>query len=116
MRDKPTAADLLETARRVLMEELLPELPRGKRYAALMVGAAMATVGRESTAGDAPIAEEHDALIALYGDDAPLDDLNRLFAEDLRAGSFDHRQDHALAILRASVAHRLAECNPDYKT
>lgn len=116
MRDKPAAADLLQTARRVLMEELLPELPRDKRYPALLIGAALATAIREMTAGDAPIAEEHDALIALYGDDAPLEDLNRLFADDLRAGRFDDQSSEALAILRASVAHRLAECNPDYKT
>ena len=114
MRDKPSAADLLNTARRVLAEDLLPALPREKRYAALMVAAAMATAAREAEAGDAPLIVEREALAALYGEDTSLEDLNRRFAADLRAGRFDDAPDAALDILRRSVLHRLAECNPRY--
>ena len=114
MRDTPDAADLLNTARRVLTEDLLPDLPREKRYAALMVAAAMATAAREAEAGDAPLIAEREALAALYEDDAPLEELNRRFAADLREGRFDDDPEAALDVLRRSVLHRLAECNPGY--
>lgn len=114
MRDMPDGANLLNTARRVVTEDLLPALPREMRYAALMVAAAMATVAREIEAGEAPLIAEREALAALYEDDAPLEELNRRFADDLRAGRFDDRPDAALGILRRSVLHRLAECNPRY--
>lgn len=114
MRDKPDAAELLETARNVLVEDLMPDLPREKRYTALMVAAAMAAAAREVEAGDAPLVAKHDALKALYGTDASLDDLNRRFAKDLRAGRFDADPDAALDILRRTVLHRLQECNPRY--
>lgn len=114
MRDKPDASDLLNTARRVLTEDLLPELPRDKRYAALMVAAAMATAAREAEAGDGPLIAEREALATLYETDGTLDDLNRRFAADLRAGRFDDDPDEAVEILRRSVLHRLAESNPRY--
>jgi len=116
MRDRPTIDDLLETARKVLVDDLLDDLPRDKRYPALMVAAAMATAGREAAAGEAPLVAERDALEAIYHEQLPLADFNRRFADDLRAGKFDDDPEPALAILRASVRHRLAECNPSYDT
>lgn len=114
MRDTPDAGELLETARRALVEDLLPALPHEKRYTALMVAAAMAIAAREAEAGDTPLEAEHEALAALYGANGSLEDLNRRFAADLRAGRFDEDPAAALAVLRRSVLHRLAECNPRY--
>jgi len=47
------ATDLLQTARDVLLAEVVPHLPAGQKYQALMVANAMAIAARESE-GDAP--------------------------------------------------------------
>ena len=115
MRDKPDIHDLLETARRTLMEGLLPNLPPEHRYRAHLVGAAMATAARELGAGDAAEEEERAALVRLLDEDGDLETLNRAFAARLRAGALDGSEE-AYAILTRSTAARLAECNPGYDT
>lgn len=50
MLEKPDAADLLATAREVVLNELLPALPPEKAFAARMVAAAMALALREGAA------------------------------------------------------------------
>lgn len=47
LREPPEAADLLATAREVLLNELLPALPPDKALAARMVASAMAIAARE---------------------------------------------------------------------
>ena len=115
MRDKPDIADLLETARTTLMDDLLPGLPPEHRYRAHLVGAAMATAARELAAGDAWQEAERAALARLLGADGDLETLNRAFAASLRAGAFDG-SEQAYAVLVRSTAARLAECNPGYET
>ena len=46
LREEPEAADLLATAREVLLNDLLPALPPDKAFAARMVANAMAIAGR----------------------------------------------------------------------
>ena len=113
MRDKPDIADLLETARTALMQDLLPKLAPEHRYRAHLVAAAMATAARELAAGQAPEAAERAALALLLGEDGDLEALNRAFAAKLRAGAFDG-SEAAYALLVRSTAARLAECNPGY--
>jgi hypothetical protein len=48
--EKPDAADLLATAREVVLNELLPALPPDKAFAARMVAAAIALALREGAA------------------------------------------------------------------
>ena len=115
MRDRPDIGDLLETARRELMEGLLPGLPPERRYRAHLVGAALATASRELAAGAAWQEAERAALARLLGADGDLQTLNRGFAARLRAGDFDASAE-AYAILACGVAARLAECNPGYET
>ena len=50
MLEKPDAADLLATARDVVLNELLPALPPDKAFAARMVAAAIALALREGEA------------------------------------------------------------------
>ena len=106
MRDKPTANELLETARATEAKQ------NPSRYELLMVAAARDIVAREQAVGDAAEKAEHAALRAIYGDGTLLE-LNRRFAGDIRAGRFD---DDAKArdILRAATDAKLAECNPRY--
>lgn len=110
MRDEPTAENLLNTARDLFREKLLPALPRELRYDALMVANAMAIAGRQTAAGDAPLREAKQRLSALYGD-GELADLERRLAADIRAGRFDPEEpereavfDHLWRTTRAKAA------------
>jgi hypothetical protein len=108
MREQPDGAALLEAARRVLLEELLPALPEENRYAARMVAAAMAIAAREARADPGP---EDELLRALAG--GP-DALARLCGE-IRAGRHDPGtpcHDTVRAWLETYIRLRLAISNP----
>jgi len=97
MQEKPDAADLLATAREVVLNELLPALPPEKALAARMVAAAIALALRQA---DAPLAEVPD-LAAL--------------AAEIRAGHHDPGTDsHAqvAAFLRDYARGRAAVSAP----
>ena len=87
MLEKPDAADLLTTAREVVLNELLPALPPEKAFAARMVAAAMALAIREGAA-----------------DVTSLPSVNLvLLARQIREGMHDPgtpRHDEVLAFLR----------------
>ncbi len=68
MSDRPGAAALLEQARRSLLEELLPVMPEGMRYEALMIANAMGIAMREIEAGARTDAEEQADLRGLLAD------------------------------------------------
>lgn len=51
MLDLPHGPELLDTARRSLLEEILPALPPGQAYAARMIAKAMAIAARELERG-----------------------------------------------------------------
>ena len=51
MLDLPHGPELLDTARRSLLEEILPALPPGQAYAARMIAKAMAIAARELARG-----------------------------------------------------------------
>ena len=51
MSDISDAADLIATAREALLAELLPALPKDRRYTGLMIANAMAIAGREESLG-----------------------------------------------------------------
>ncbi len=87
MLEKPDAADLLATAREVVLNALLPALPPEKAFAARMVAAAMALAIREGAA-----------------DVTSLPSVNLvLLARQIREGMHDPgtpRHDEVLAFLR----------------
>ena len=51
MKDISDAVDLMTTAREVLLRDLLPTLPKNRRYAGLMIANDMAIGLREQTSG-----------------------------------------------------------------
>lgn len=116
MRHEPTAGNLLETARGVLRDRILPALPPELRYEALMIANAMAIAARQIATGDSPVAEATARLRALY--DAPEEsaaDLDARLVADLRAGAFDEpgpRRDAVYGHLLATARARAAESNP----
>ncbi len=115
MRDDPSAVDLLRTARRTLMERLLPALPAGRRYTAHLIAAAIAIAAREAEAGAAAEDAERAALAGLLGRDGALEDLNRAFAAAIREGRFDtNDRATAHALLTEATGAKLREDNPGY--
>jgi hypothetical protein len=122
MKVRSDAGDLLETARAVFVDELLPALPSDKRYAALMVANAMAIAARDASAPGSGDAQELAAVAALLpGMPAPPDDpaaslrtSNAELARRIRAGAFTTAAQRAqlFACLEAATARRLAISNP----
>lgn len=113
---EPTAANLLETARAFLRDQVLPRLPDDARYDALMVANAMAIAARQVAAGDRPLEEARARLAALYAaPDAGLARLARRLADDVRAGVFDPSSDRRAAVfvhLWETARAAAAESNP----
>ena|SRR5688572_17658083 len=124
MNDRPDAQNLLATARSALLADILPMLPAGSRYTALMIANAMAIAQREVAAGDAPLAAECGRLRALLSENAAppaagaaLSDVaagyNRRLAGEIRAGRFDGEERAALLEhLRRATNEKLAVSNP----
>ncbi|MES2713860.1 MAG: hypothetical protein V4653_19955 [Pseudomonadota bacterium] len=95
MHEQPDAADLLETARALLLAELLPALPASKTFAARMIANAMAIAAR-ATANPTAWPEPPDAAL-------------------IRAGVYDPgtpQHDEVAARLLAIAQMRCAISNP----
>jgi hypothetical protein len=128
MRNAPTGEQLLDTARGLLRDELIPALPPDKRHAALMIANAMAIAMRQLKNGDGYEQRESDLLAALLngsrlvtagpgGDpQARLSKLNRDLCRRIRAGELDEGVARAVAHrhLLAVATHKVAESNPKY--
>lgn len=121
MRDLPAAADILQTAHKLMRERLVPALPEAERYSGLLIASAMAIVARELTKG-AETAErettDHSRLGVLLGlpDAAPVD-LWRNLARRIRTGDFDPGypdHDQVFEILRSAARADVEVCNPAY--
>jgi hypothetical protein len=112
MSQSSMAANLLATARNLLRSEIAPALPGNLRFPAAMIANAMAIASRELEHGADNRAQLRALLARLYPErpeTAPLDDLQRSFARDLRAGRFfDHEENAGLrALLRSYIQLRL---------
>lgn len=114
MRDRPTALDLLETARAALMDELLPALPADRRYTAHLIGAAMAMAAREAEAGGAAEDDERRALADLLAAEGSLEALNRALAAAIRQGRYDTEREAAYRLLAQATRAKVLENNPGY--
>ncbi|WP_157264839.1 DUF6285 domain-containing protein [Azohydromonas aeria] len=133
MRDHPDGAELLQAARALLRDAVLPALPAEQRHNALMIANALGIAERQLRAGDAPALAEWRSLrsllgIGLDGDDedpcappaadeleATLAGLNRVLVQRIRAGEADPGQPlHAglMHHLESVALQRVAESNP----
>lgn len=127
MRPKPSAAELLEIARKTLRGDLLAALPESRRYEALMVANALAIAGRVLERGEAPAREEFAALARLMGavEDTGSADAETVrerlgvlygrLCDELRAGAIAPGTDRHRAVfahLRHVTLDRLRESNP----
>ncbi len=114
---QPDGRELLAIARRTLLDELLPCLPPGHRYAALMVANAMAIAGREWLVGGAREEESRRLLSALYEEmGQPAGNANEAdLAALLRARAVPSSAEPALLdAMQAFTQARLAVSNPKY--
>lgn len=122
MRDQPTGANLLETARDILRNELMPLLPKEKQYQVLMMANAMSIAARQLQYGEAPERQELVSLahllreeVDLGGDAARLHEqllaLNGEFARRVRRGEYD---DDAAAkqLLQQMTLQKVRESAP----
>ena len=123
MNDRPDAQNLLETARKVFVAEIIPALPAASRYTALMIANAIAIAQREIAAGDASLVAERGRLRTLLPETAATpagtalpDEVagyNRRLAREIRAGRFDgDGRAVLLEHLRRATEEKLAVSNP----
>jgi hypothetical protein len=115
-----TGAPLLDAARTLLRDEVLPALPEGQRHAALMIANALAVATRALRQGDSAEQEELERLAVLLGlppgekipRNAAAD--NRLLCERIRAGHADAAPWRAevLAHLQVTCRRQLEVSNP----
>lgn len=106
MLERPDGPDLLDTAREVLLNELLAHLPEAQRFQVRMVANAMAIARRECVADTAPVLAELRALLAEPNAE-PAAILARL-ATEIRAGQHDPgTPDHAAVAAALAALVRL---------
>lgn len=112
MRNRPSGTELLDIAREVLREKLIPDLGPDQRYDALMVANAMAIVMRQMEAGEQTTADERKALSEHLGREGTLESLNRELALRIRNGHTDGTE--IWRTLHMTALARVSESNPKY--
>jgi hypothetical protein len=126
MTERPQADELLNEARRTLLEVLLPVLPADRRYDGLMVANAMAIASREASLGQDLLREEVLGLSTLLclpnaPDEASVERHDRLrelesrLAQEIRKGAYDSpgpQREAVRAYLRAAAEGRVRVSNP----
>jgi hypothetical protein len=115
----PRGANLLDTARRVLLDELLPAMPSGKSYEARMVARAMAVAERELNQRDT-VDRNSELYIREFLLDAGLDagdskPTEATLARLLRDGAIPPQSAEVLPRLLMTLTRaKLAISNPRY--
>lgn len=116
--DRPTAAELLTAIADFLREEATPALDRTEPRLGFQMRVAvnsLAILEREVRLGPAADAREHERLVALLGHDAPLEELNRELARQLRTGERDESDTALMAHLEATIADKIGIANPKWR-
>lgn len=109
MSDLPAIADLLQTAREALLQQIRPQLAAEERYVAAMIARAMQLAVRELVMGGEMHEQERRALGHLPGaPDADLRELRHWLAAAIRRGEFDALSQELEAAFSDYVAARLA--------
>jgi hypothetical protein len=106
--DAPRAAELLEAVREFLEGDVADATEGRVRFHARVAARALAIVERELASADRMAAEHAERLEVLgFVSDAEL-------AAAIRSGACDDRWDEVAAVVRATVADKLAVANPGY--
>ncbi len=116
--DRPTAAELLGAIADFLREEATPALDRTEPRLGFQMRVAvnsLAILEREVRLGPAADAREHERLVGLLGHEAPLEELNRELAHQLRSGERDESDTALMTHLEATIADKIAIANPKWR-
>jgi hypothetical protein len=116
--DRPTASEFLTAIADFLREEATPALDRADPRLGFQMRVAvnsLAILEREWRLGPAADTREHGRLVKLLGRDAPLLELNRELARQLRAGERDERDPELMAHLEATISDKIAIANPKWR-
>lgn len=123
MRDRPLGAELLDIARKVLREELMPLLPRDKVYTVLMTANAMTIAARQLQIGEEPQQQELDQLRAVLAnfevdETLPLREqltlLTKELARRIRTGEYNDQNEEVKKFLWETTVQRVRESSPRY--
>ncbi len=121
MQDRPTAGELLRAAREFCERDLLPELKGRRQFHTRVLINVLWILEREWEGEDAALRAEWQRLDALLGEAGAPDDLadgvrarNTELAAKIRSGDFDDHWDETLALLRETIAEKIAIANPRY--
>ena len=102
MKDGDQINQLIEAAKAVLEEDIIPSLPFRKRSDALMVGKALSIA-------------LHNLNQATKEQGKDTNQNNKILSNQIRSGSFDTNLNGQIAdILSKDVAERLKASNPDF--
>ncbi|RTZ44627.1 hypothetical protein EKL30_08680 [Candidimonas sp. SYP-B2681] len=119
MINQPDGFDLLETARRALLDTILPGLPAEKTYTALMIANAMGIASRELQALPKPPLHNESiaALLGMAGvaldDNEPVSE--SFLATIIRQQAIPQEHERALRALLLALTHdKLRISNPKY--
>jgi hypothetical protein len=106
--DAPSAVELLEAVREFLEGDVADATEGRVRFHARVAARALAIVERELASSERMAAAHAERLAGLgFGSDAEL-------AAAIRSGACDDRWDEVVAVVRATVADKLAVANPGY--
>ena len=126
MLNPPPGYDLLASARALLLDDLLPELPPEQEHKTRMIADAMGIAERELHDSAGAANREIRLLAELYGEAPPpllapneiaayLRSMNARLVRDIRAGALDrHRAGRLRRVLLDQVLSRLRIASPKY--
>ena len=116
--DRPTASEFLTAITDFLREEATPALDKADPRLGFQMRVAvnsLAILEREGRLGPAADAREQVRLAKLLDREAPLADLNRELARQLRASERDESDTALMAHLEATIADKIAIANPKWR-
>ena len=124
MQDRPTAAELLRAAREFCERDLLPELTGRRRFHTRVLANVLGILEREWEGEEDALRAEWRRLDELLGGEdepatghelaATVRQRNGELSARIRSGAMDDRFPETLALLRSTVAEKLAIANPAY--
>ena len=124
MRQRPGPDELERLAAAILGDAPLPDDPKARSYEQRLAAKALSVAAYDREHGTADVTEEIELFTALYGeevmkrrsrnDTAPVEVLNMVLVDQIRAGVWDEPTAALQTLLMRQVHARLARTNPKY--
>lgn len=114
MQNRPTAAELIDAVATFVEKDVMPSLDGALSFQCRVALNALRIIGRELDLTPELNTEEHNRLIALLGQDAPLDALNRELCQRVRDGAIKINDPELIAHLKRTTLGKASVDNPRY--